>query len=204
MDIRLKAKMEQHPREAEAQPEPEKGIFKSFFDDIKTVAKGIVSDRKGRLAVSKISLEKGSEYAEVYTEVTRQETHKVHANVTWKLKNTSKHASWSANLQLIPVMSSPTLRIHFESNICQLRQGSTGELKLKVRIPEEYTANHLIMLLKLRQGKKRFVGPSLLLFVKIIKRQDDDREVSSFAQDDGSDDGKNGDPSGERKLRLIA
>jgi hypothetical protein len=75
---------------------------------------------------------------------------KVHAHVTWKLKNTSANADWSGNMQFIPVMSNPTLRIHYESNICELRQGTDGELKLRLRIPSEFTANHLILLLKLR------------------------------------------------------
>jgi len=44
---------------------------------------------------------------------------------------------------------------------------STGELKLRVKIPEDYTANHLILLLKIKQGKK-FIGPTMMLFAKII------------------------------------
>jgi len=81
-------------------------------------------------------------------------------------------------MELVPVMSSPTLRIHFESNIAQLQPGCTQDLSLRVRIPEEYTANHLILLLKLRQGK-RFLGPTLILFVKIMKLNS--VEESSFA-----------------------
>ena len=91
----------------------------------------------------------GLEAAEVYTEVTRVEGKRVHAHVTWKLKNTSENADWTDNMKLVPVISNPTLRIHFESNICPLRSGSTSDLKLRLRIPSEFTANHLILLLKL-------------------------------------------------------
>merc|ERR1719469_1149978 len=84
-------------------------------------------------------------------------------------------------------MSNPTLRIEFSSKIAPLRPGSVEDLKLRVRIPEEYTANHLILMLKLKQEKK-FVGPTMLLFVKIINRPDAEQvEESSFVQDDRSD-----------------
>lgn len=95
-------------------------------------------------------LENGPDYAEVYTEVTKSAGKKVHATLVWKLKNTSEDAEWAKDMQLIPVMSSPTLRIHFESNICQLAKSKVGELKLRVRIPSEYTASHLILMLKLK------------------------------------------------------
>ena len=60
---------------------------------------------------------------------------------------------------------------------------STGELKLRVKIPEDYTANHLILLLKIKQGKK-FIGPTLMLFAKIIKRRSSQEEFSSFDVED--------------------
>lgn len=128
----------------------------------------------------------GPDYAEVYTEVTKTELKKSHAHVTWKLKNFNDLNNWSKDMQLIPVMSSPTLRIHFESNISALRPGAVEDLMLRVRIPEEFTASHLILMLKLKQNK-RFVGPVMLLFIKIIKRQQTEIEESSFALDDRSD-----------------
>ncbi len=88
--------------------------------------------------------------AEVYSEVNRVEGKRVHAHVTWKLKNTSEsNTDWTNDMKLVPVISNPTLRIHFESNICPLRAGTTSDLKLRLRIPSEFTANHLILLLKL-------------------------------------------------------
>ena len=122
----------------------------------------------------------------MYTEVTKKEGRKAHANVTWSLRNASTENSWSKKMQLVPVMSYPTLRIHFESSVAGLRPGGVEELKLKVRIPEEFNSNHLILFLKLKQGR-RFVGPSMLLFVKIIRSESGDVEESSFAQDDLSD-----------------
>jgi hypothetical protein len=80
-------------------------------------------------------------------------------------------------------MSSPTLRIHFESEICELRPESTGDLKLRVKIPADYTANHLILLLKTKSGKK-FIGPTMMLFAKIIKRRSSQEEFSSFDVED--------------------
>jgi len=132
-------------------------------------------------------LSAGPDYAEVYTEVTRSESKKSHAHVSWKLKNFADLDSWSKSMNLMPVMSNPTLRIEFSSKIAPLRPGSVEDLKLRVRIPEEYTANHLILMLKLKQEKK-FVGPTMLLFVKIINRPDAEQvEESSFVQDDRSD-----------------
>mmetsp|Transcript_33756 Transcript_33756/g.41686 ORF Transcript_33756/g.41686 Transcript_33756/m.41686 type:complete len:99 (+) Transcript_33756:2140-2436(+) len=90
-------------------------------------------------------------------------------------------------MQLVPVMSSPTLRVHFESNIADLRPGGVEDLNIKVRIPEEFSSNHLILFLKLKQGR-RFLGPSMLLFVKIIKSRSSEVEESSFVQEDQVDE----------------
>ena len=89
-------------------------------------------------------------------------------------------------MRLIPVFSNPTLRVHYESNFCEIGPNETGDLKLKVRLPEDFNSNHLILVLKMKQGEN-FVGPNLLLFVKVIKQRDDMSEVSSFAieQEDG-------------------
>lgn len=121
VDINLKSTMTQEPL---VQPEPvqQKGMFRSIVEDLKTAAKEMLSDSvRTKRVESKISLAQGPESAEVYTEVTKVDSKKVHAHVTWKLKNISIGADWAPDMQLIPVMSSPTLRIHFESNICQLR-----------------------------------------------------------------------------------
>ena len=68
-------------------------------------------------------LAEGAQFAEVYTEVTKTEMKKAYAHVVWKLKNNDSQHIWSEDLQLMPVMSSPTLRIHFDSNIDQLGPG---------------------------------------------------------------------------------
>lgn len=191
VDIHLRAKLEQ-PEQPE--PEPQRppaekgGLFKSLVTGIKDFLGEAVGDNREKKfrTRNEIELASGSDYAEVYTEVTKKEGRKAHANVTWSLRNASTENSWTPKMQLVPVMSNPTLRIHFESSVAGLRPGGVEELKLKVRIPEEFNSNHLILFLKLKQGR-RFVGPSMLLFVKIIRSESGDVEESSFAQDDLSD-----------------
>ena len=103
-------------------------------------------------------------------------------------------------MRLIPVFSNPTLRVHYESNFCEIGTSETGDLKLKVRLPENFTANHLILVLKMKQGEN-FVGPNLLLFVKVIKQNNDNLEVSSFAIE--QDDGLQQNNAMERDIKLI-
>lgn len=142
----------------------------SLVDDIKRVGAEVFSDKKTRADVKNmVSLANGHDHAEVYTEVTREEGKKAYCQVVWSLRNTSPRFNWTSGMQLIPVHSSPTLRIHYDSDICELEHGVSGDMKLRVRIPEEFTANHLILMCKLKQGK-RYVGPILILYAKIIKR----------------------------------
>ena len=77
-------------------------------------------------------------------------------------------------MQLIPITSSPTLRIHFEAQICQLAPRRTEELKLRVKLPVEFKSNHLIMLLKLKQSNGMYVGPAFILCAKIINKEPHD------------------------------
>ena len=87
-------------------------------------------------------------------------------------------------MQLIPILSSPTLRIFFDSDICRLSAREDGELKLRIKLPEDYPANHLILLLKLKH-KERYVGPTMMLFIKIINRKASlDCEKSAFDIDE--------------------
>lgn len=51
-----------------------------------------------------------------------------------------------------------------------------------VRLPENYTANHMILMLK-HKHMDRHVGPNLLLCMKIINRKVSNEEVSAFAQE---------------------
>lgn len=79
-------------------------------------------------------------------------------------------------MQLIPIMSTPTIKAIFDSNICQLRGGKTGNLNLVISLPAEFDQNNLILMFKIRTNKKVFVGPTLVLYVKIVPTI----EVSSF------------------------
>ena len=94
-------------------------MFQSFFEDVKAVAKDIFTD-KARSQLNSIEVANGADYTEVFTEVTKTQGKKAQATLVWKLKNSSEDVDWAQDMQLIPVMSSPTLRIHFESSICQL------------------------------------------------------------------------------------
>merc|ERR1719469_200056 len=52
-------------------------------------------------------------------------------------------------------MSNPTLRIEFSSKIAPLRPGSVEDLKLRVRIPEEYTLALALVLFTVISGERR-------------------------------------------------
>ena len=59
----------------------------------------------------------------------------------------------------------------------------SGDLNVKINIPATFDQNNLIMVFKLKTNKKVFVGPTLVLFVKIVPTGEVS-EISSF--DDGS------------------
>ena len=76
-------------------------------------------------------------------------------------------------------MSSPTVKAVFDSDICQLQGMKSGNLNLKLELPADFDQHNMIMMFKLRTNKKIFVGPTLVLYVKIIPGL----EVSSFDDD---------------------
>ena len=104
-------------------------------------------------------------------------------------------------MQLVPVLSYPTLRIKPESNICELIQDEVGQLNVRVRLPENYKANHLILMFKLKDGK-RHVGPNLLLCAKIINRKVVEEEVSAFAMENDLDNVR-GQGGLQNQLKMI-
>ena len=54
---------------------------------------------------------------EIYCEVTKQTNVTTEVSVNWKLKN-NKEVAWNNKMQLIPIMSSPTVKAIFDSDIC--------------------------------------------------------------------------------------
>jgi hypothetical protein len=142
--------------------------MESIFEPFRNLF-GAEKDKKS--FSQKIVIAGSEDMAEVYTEITRIERKKSNAHVVWKVKNASKRHPLIPNLELIPIMSSPTLNIHFSSKICQLSMNSTGEIKLRIKIPEDYNENHLILVLKLKNKNNRLVGPTLMMFAKIITRK---------------------------------
>ena len=87
-------------------------------------------------------------------------------------------------MQLVPLRASPEVRVEFNSAICRLEKNATGTLELSVNIPKDFTADHLVLLLRLKHGENNFVGPPLLLFVKIVgqekSQESDDDETESI------------------------
>ena len=139
-------------------------------------------EEKNKKKINRVCLANKDDPVDIYTEVTRVEGTKAHINVVWNLKNKSSQNKWNPDMQLVPVLSYPTLRIKPESNICELIQDEVGQLNVRVRLPENYKANHLILMFKLKDGK-RHVGPNLLLCAKIINRKVVEEEVSAFAME---------------------
>jgi len=68
---------------------------------------------------------------EIYCEVTKQKGEPIDVSVNWKLKNT-KEVAWNNKMQLIPIMSSPTVKAIFDSDICQLQGMKSGNLNLSL------------------------------------------------------------------------
>ena len=107
----------------------------------------------------------------MYTEIVRNKDKTAQANVSWNLKNMSNRFDWGSNMQLVPLRASPEVRVDFNSDICRLEKNATGTLELLVNIPKDFAADHLILLLRLTHGENNFVGPPLLLFVKIVGQE---------------------------------
>jgi len=87
-------------------------------------------------------------------------------------------------MQLVPLRASPEVSVEFNSAICRLEKNATGTLELSVNIPKDFIADHLVLLLRLKHGENNFVGPPLLLFVKIVRQEksqeSDDDETESI------------------------
>ena len=150
----------------------EKGIYEEVVGEDNDLINSIVSTYskfKESMKPSEapgVSMASVQDTREIYCEVNKKHGFAAEVNVNWKLKNT-KQSAWPSKLQLIPIMASPTVRCHFDSNICQLQGMKSGNLKLNIEIPPEFDSNSLVMVLKLKTNKKIFVGPTLVLYVKI-------------------------------------
>jgi len=83
-------------------------------------------EEKNKKKINRVCLANKDDPVDIYTEVTRVEGTKAHINVVWNLKNKSSQNKWNPNMQLVPVLSYPTLRIKPESNICELIQDEVG------------------------------------------------------------------------------
>ena len=83
----------------------------------------------------------------------------------------SSRFDWGPNMHLVPLRASPEVRVEYNSEIYRLEKNATGALELSVNIPKDFPADHLILLLRLTHGENNFVGPPLLLFVKIVGQE---------------------------------
>ena len=68
----------------------------------------------------------------------------------------------------MPVLSFPSVRVNLESCICQLEGQESGDLQVRIQFPNDFEENYLIMMFKFRTAMDVLVGPSLMVFVKII------------------------------------
>jgi len=109
----------------------------------------------------------GEASREVYCEVVYNPAKKAEAKVIWKLKNSGK-THWPEQLALIPLMSAPTVRMFFESKISPLEANSQSDMAVTIQIPEGCLEKHLIVLFRLKTNKRQFVGPTLLVFVRLV------------------------------------
>ena len=73
----------------------------------------------------------------------------------------------------------------------------SGNLNVKIDIPAQFDQNNLVMVFKLKTNKKIFVGPTLVLYVKIVPAQ----EISSF--DDGQFVAEPVSQNGKNDLELV-
>ena len=60
---------------------------------------------------------------------------------------------------------------------------------VEVEIPRDYSADHMILMLKMRQGKVDYVGPNLTIYMKITKLSSKGRMIKSDKDDDFSESG---------------
>jgi hypothetical protein len=196
VDIFLKTTMFQEAEVREPADDRKGSLMKSILKPFQNI---FHADKNKNNLNKKIVMTGSEDMAEIYTEITRIEGKKSHARVVWKVKNVYTKHPLIPNLQLIPIMSSPTLRIHNDPESCQLLMNSTVEIKLRIKIPESYNENHLILVLKLKQNNQKFVGPTLMMFAKIIKRRSSQEEFSSFDVEEE----RMSESSLEKELRLL-
>ena len=71
-------------------------------------------------------------------------------------------------MQLIPVLCAPSVRMFFDSDICQLEPQTSGNLQIRVSIPKDSEHHYLMILFKLKTNGKVYVGPNLVAFIKIV------------------------------------
>lgn len=89
---------------------------------------------------------------DVYCEVAYNDN-QTSFDVTWRVRNDAS-VEWPAQLQLIPVVASPTIRTFFESKICSLRAESESGLRVRIELPEKLEHSYLVLLLKMRTNKR--------------------------------------------------
>ena len=101
----------------------EKGIYEEVVGEDNDLITSIVStyskfkEQMKTAEAPGVAIASLEDPREIYCEVTKQHNKPTDITVNWKLRNT-KQTSWSAKMQLIPIMSSPTVRCIFDSEIC--------------------------------------------------------------------------------------
>ena len=89
-------------------------------------------------------------------------------------------------MQLIPMLSAPATRLLFTSRIAPLDPESESAMRVKVSLPEDLESNYFMAVFRVKTSKRQFVGPQLVVFIKIKEEPRDPALKSSF--DDSVDD----------------
>lgn len=108
---------------------------------------------------------------EIYCEVVRSPNTEVEVSLKWTLHNARINTPWPEGLQVIPVLSAPSVRMFFESDICQLEPNADSDLNVKLKIPQNSESHYYVLLLKIKTGQRYFTGPNMVAFIKLIDPQ---------------------------------
>ena len=101
----------------------ERGVFEEVVGEDNDLINSIVSsyskfkDRMKPTEAPGVAMATMEDTREVYCEINKKNGFAADVNVTWKLRNT-KQSAWPSKMKLLPIMSSPTVRCNFDSNIC--------------------------------------------------------------------------------------
>ena len=140
--------------------------FTQSFHNIASIFQGAHFKTSEKATLPDAVMRNKHDKSEIYSELVWNSYKRNEVHIKWKLRN-PKQTSWPRNMQLVPILAFPPLRVSLESCVCQLDGFDSGELNVKMQLPHDFMSESLIIVFKLRTATQDLVGPTLINFLKI-------------------------------------